>query len=406
LQIVHATFRPGEGDEAVELLETLGIDIEDYKLLETKTGDLLIINLLYGDTNVLLDNLASHFDFEDDEERSLVIFTPDTVVPRNEDKVQKASFRATRETIITFAQNNSKVNIDYLMLVAVSAVITSLGLMLNNVAVVVGGMVIAPVLGPILAVTIGIMLGDSKLIKKGIATEIMASVVAILIGFLFGSLLPQMEVTNALRIRMFPTLADLFIALAAGAAAAYALVRGHLESGLVGVMVAAALLPVMCTIGIGISMGNQTMILGALLLLGGNFLGLLLSNMIVFYFEGLKPQIWYKFKANKLIKKSLIFIIVAVIIFSIPLGILTFYQFYVEKPVGIVKQIVRDNLGSKWDYRVERVELDGKLVTVFIYADDKFNEEVLKNIKKQISSQLAKEYNIIFKIIPIEKVYL
>lgn len=404
MQVVHATFRSGEGNEAVELLETLGIDIEDYKLLESQTGDLLIINLLYGDTDVLLDNLTSKFDFDDDEERSLVIFTPDTVIPRDEDKIKKASFRATRETIITFAQNNSQVNFEYLMLVAVSAVITSLGLILDNVAVIVGGMVIAPVLGPILAVTVGIMLGDSKLIKKGISAEIIAIVVAILIGFIFGSALPNVEITSALKVRMFPTLADLFIALAAGAASAYALVRGQLESGLVGVMVAAALLPVMSTIGIGISFANRTMILGAFLLLGGNFLGLLLSNLLVFYFEGLKPQIWYKFEANKLIKKSLVFILVAVLIFSIPLGILTFYQFYVEKPVEIIRQIVQDNLGSNWDYRIERVELDGKLVTVFLYADASFNPRVLEKIKKRVSKELASEYNIIFKIIPIEKI--
>ena len=406
LQVIHATFRAGEGNEAVKLLNTLGIDIEDYKLLESNTGDLLIINLLYGDTDVLLDNLTSRFDFEDDEERSLIIFTPDTVIPRDKEKIKKASFRATRETIITFAQNNSQVNFEYLMLVVVSAVITSLGLILDNVAVIVGGMVIAPVLGPILAVTVGIMLGDSKLIKQGISTEIIAIVVAILIGFLFGSALPNVGITNSLKIRMFPTLADLFIALAAGAASAYALVRGHLESGLVGVMVSAALLPVMSTIGIGISFANRTMILGAFLLLGGNYLGLLLANLIVFYFEGLKPQIWYKFEANKLIKKSLIFILIAVIIFSIPLGILTFYQFYVEKPVEIIRQIVSDNLGSNWDFKVERVELNGKLVTVFIYADNTFNEKILNNIKKQITRELATEYKIIFKIIPIQKIAL
>ena len=406
MQVVHATFRSGEGIEAVELLDTLGIDIEDYKLLESKTGDLLIINLLYGDTDVLLDNLTSKFDFDEDEERSLVIFTPDTVIPRDEEKTKKASFRATRETIITFAQNNSKVNFEYLMLVAVSAVITSLGLILDNVAVIVGGMVIAPVLGPILAVTVGIMLGDSKLIKKGISAEIIAVVVAILIGFVFGSALPNVEITNALKVRMFPTLADLFIALAAGAASAYALVRGQLESGLVGVMVSAALLPVMSTIGIGISFANRTMILGAFLLLGGNFLGLLLANLLVFYFEGLKPQIWYKFEANKIIKKSLIFIMVAVLVLSIPLGVLTFYQFYVEKPVEIIRQIVQDNLGTNWDYRIERVELNGKLITVFFYFYSSFNNRVLKRIKKRVSQELASEYNIIFKIIPIEKISL
>mgnify|MGYP006282411139 CR=1 FL=1 len=404
MQVVHATFRAGEGKEAVELLETLGIDIEDYKLLESKSGDLLIINLLYGDTDVLLDNLTSRFDFEEDEERSLVIFTPDTVVPRNKKKLEKASFHATRESLITFAQSNSQIDFQYIMLVIVSAIITSLGLILNNVAVIVGSMVIAPMLGPILAITIGIVIGSGQLIKKGISAEIIGTVIAILVGFIIGLIIPDVDLTEALKIRMFPTLADLLIATSAGAASAYTLIRGQLKTGLVGVMVAASLLPVMGAIGIGISMANQTLILGGFLLLGGNFLGLILANMLVFYFEGLRPQMWHKFKAEKIIKKSLIFILIAVIILSIPLGILTLYQFYIEKPIEIVKSTIRDNLTNEWEFRIESVVIDNNIINVYMYAEPAIlNKNLLESIKKQIQKILAREYNINFKIIPIEE---
>ncbi len=63
MQVVHANLRSGEGKVAVELLKTLGIDIEDYKLITSPAGDLLIINLLYGNTDVLLDNLTAEFAF-------------------------------------------------------------------------------------------------------------------------------------------------------------------------------------------------------------------------------------------------------------------------------------------------------------------------------------------------------
>lgn len=406
MQVVHATFRAGEGKDAVSLLETLGIDIEDYKLIESKSGDLLIINLIYGNTDALLDNLTSRFDFDKDEERSLIIFTPDTVIPRNKEKMKKASFHATRESLVTFAQNNSTVNFDYLMLVIVSAIITSLGLMLDNVAVIVGGMVIAPVLGPILAITIGIVLGNAKLIRQGVSAEIISIIFAILIGAIFGVIIPNVEITKSLQIRMFPTLADLFIAIAAGAAAAYTLMKGKMKSGLVGVMVAASLLPVMCTIGIGIAMGNQTMIIGAFLLLGGSYLGLLLANMVVFYFEGLRPQIWYKHKAKNIIKKSFIFIFIAVLLFSIPLGILTVYQFYIEKPVEVIKSTIRKNLIMDWNYRIESVEVTGNLINVYIYSENEIEKQLLIKIKRNIEARLAREYDIRFKIIPVDEVSL
>lgn len=404
MQIVHAIFNPGEGEKAVTFLSTLGIEEGDLKLIKSESGDLLIIKLLYGDTNEILDNLRNKFNFRINSGRSLIIFSPDSVFPRDQKKLETNSFRAARDSLISYAQDKSSLTMNYIILVILSSVITSLGLILNNVAVIVGGMVIAPVLGPILAITIGIVLGEKKLIKKGVAAEIIAILFAVLVGLLFGLIMPNVEVNESLRIRMFPTLADLFIATAAGAAGAFALVKGQLESGLVGVMVAASLLPVMSTIGIGISLGNPTMIFNPILLLVGNYLSLLLANIVVFYFQGLRPQIWFKHKANSFIKKSLYFIILSVLILSIPLGIITIYQFYVEKPVDVIKSTIRESLVLKYDYRVESVEIVGNLINVYIYAENKIDNKILMEIKKDIEKGLAREYNINFKMIPVKEV--
>ncbi|MFW6264995.1 MAG: TIGR00341 family protein [Bacillota bacterium] len=401
MQIVHATFRPGEGEEAVELLSTLGVDIEDYKLIKSESGDLLIINLLYGDTDVLLDNMKSRFDFEHDKERSLVIFTPDTVIPRNLDKIQKAEFRASRESLITFAENKSEVNSHYILLVFLSAVIATMGLILDNVAVIVGAMVIAPVLGPLLALTIGIMLADYRLIRKGIAAEILAITIAITVGATFALFLPEAELSNSLYIRMYPNIGDLFIALAAGGAGAYSLIKNQLESGLIGVMVAAALIPVMATIGVGVGLGFMAMVWGASILLVVNLLSILLANIIVFYFKGLKPQLWYKHKAKKVIKKSLSFVILAIILISIPLAIITTYQFYVQKPVDRINDLVREALVL--DYRIDRIRVDGNLVEVYLYAEHEIDDKRLLNVKNKIQEELDEEYTVNFKFIPIEQ---
>ena len=402
MQIVHATFRTGEGQEAVELLDTLGLDIEDYKLIESSTGDLLMINLLYGNTDVLIDNLTASFDFEDDEERSLIIFSPDTVIPRDERKLKEASFHATRESLVTYAQESSRLDLEYIILVLASAFITSLGLILDNIAVIVGSMVIAPVLGPILGITIGIVLGDNKLIRQGIFTEIVGTMIAIVVGFGIGIVIPNIEVTSSLDVRMSPTLADLLIAVAAGAASAYSLIKNQLDTGLVGVMVAAALVPVMSTIGIGISIGHQNMILGASLLLIGNFLGLLLSNMIVLYFEGIRPQIWYKFKAKKIIKKSLTFIILAIILFSIPLGMMTVYQFSEEKPVEIVANTIENQLQGKGKFEVMNIDISKDLITIYMLAEKEIQKEHLESIKNEIEVKLGNDFLMNFNIIPIE----
>ena len=406
MQIIHATFKSGEGVQAVEFLSTLGVDIEDYKLIKSESGDLLIINFLYGDIDVLLDNLTSKFDFQNNRERSLIIFTADTVIPRSKEKMKKAEFHASRESLVTFAHDKSQINLQYILLVVFSAIISSLGLILDNVAVIVGSMVIAPVLGPILAITIGIVLGDSKLIRKGIAAEILAVLAAVVIGSIFGFFVPNVGITNSLQIRMYPSIADLIIAMAAGGAGAYTLVNGQLESGLVGVMIAASLIPVMSTIGIGVSLGHNSMVLGAGLLLMGNYLSLLLANIVVFYFKGLKPQIWLKNKARNIVRKSLLFIIVAVLLISVPLGVLTVYQYYIEKPAEQIRDIINENLVSNWNYRIEDISIEGNLVNVYLYSEDNLNKHLLLSIKQEIQRQLKKEYNINFKVIPIEEIKL
>ncbi|MFW5976842.1 MAG: TIGR00341 family protein [Bacillota bacterium] len=402
MQVVHATLKSGEGKEAVDLLNTLGIDIEDYKLIESKSGDLLIINLLYGNTDVLLDNLTTAFDFEEDEARSLVIFTPDTVIPRNKKKEEKETFTSTRESLITYAHENSQLNLEFITLIIVSAIIATLGLLLDNVAIIVGSMVIAPMLGPILGITVGIVLGEADLIKQGVSSEIIGTVVAIMVGFIIGIIIPEIEITNSLEIRTLPTLADLLIALSAGAASAYSLMKGKLTS-LVGVMVAASLIPVTGTIGIGISLGRQDMIVGALLLLIGNFLGLILANTLVLYLEGLRPQIWYKHKAKKIVKKSVIFIVISVILLSIPLGILTIYQFYLEKPVEIVEDIIHENLVNEREYKIDSIEIEGNLISVYMYSERKLEQGTMSEIKRDIANSLEEEYNVNFKIIPVEE---
>ncbi|MFW6256968.1 MAG: TIGR00341 family protein [Bacillota bacterium] len=398
---MHATFRPGEGREAVSLLETLGLDIEDYKLLESPTGDLLIINLLYGNRDILLDNLENKFDFTEDKHRSLAILTPDTVIPRDEEKLKQVSLHSTRESLVTYAQENSLVNMEYLMIVLASTLVITLGLIMDNVAVIIGGMVIAPVLGPIMALTIGIVLGDYQLIRRGMWAEIMAVVLAVLISFLLTQIIPGVEITKSLETRMYPTLADLFIALGSGAAAAYTLIKGKQPLGLVGVMVAAALMPVMCTVGVGLALGNRQMVLGALLLLGGNYLGLLLANMLVFYYEGLRPQIWYKHRAGKTIKKSLFLILIAVFLLGVPLTFMTVHQFYQEKPDEIVRNSIHQHFDTSWDYRIESINIRGKMVEVYIYARKELKKDKIQQVKDEVKDRLGEEYDFYFRIIPV-----
>lgn len=405
MQTVLATFKDGEGEEAVELLDALDVDVADYKLISSGTGDLLLINLLYGNTNTVIDNLSQNFNFEKDEDRSLVIFTPDTVLPRNEEKLKESSFRATRESLVTYAQNNSMIDDQFVFLSVMAAVIASLGLILNNIPVIVGSMLIAPVFGPIVAICLGIVLGDFKLLGRGLMSEATVALVGIVVGGIMGEIIPNVTVNSALKVRMFPTAADILIALAAGSAGAYSLISG-IKTQIVGVVIAAALIPVMCTIGLGISLGNLIMVGGSLLLLGGNYLALVLVIVVVFYLKGLKPQIWYKFKAKRLVKKSLILIIVAVIILSLPLSWLTYQRMIKEKPKDIVRKLYRKSFGDELETNLLQIKIEGKKVEMFIYTPKDTNKYYFKLLERQIKKKLGSDYRVIFEVVPTKRFQL
>jgi len=403
MQVVHATFASGEGKDAVELLKNLGVEIEDYKLIESKSGDLLIINLLYHNVDVLIDKLKNRFDFTNNVHRSLIIFTPDTVIPSNKEKAKKEAYRASRETIVTYAKENSEISSQLVFLAVVAAIIATLGLILDNTPVIVGAMIIAPVFGPIATMAIGIVLGDLKLLVKGIIVELAIMGIAITIGAIFGLIIPNVSITHALQVRMLPTLPDLLVALAAGGAGAYALITHVKSQQLVGVVIAAALIPVMATIGVGISLHNVDMIIGASLLLLGNLFTLLLAIIMVFYFKGLKPQWWYESTAKKLIKKSLVVLTISVILLTIPLSVITYNQMVKEEPEDVVRQIYREHFGDELESRLFSIDVKDKKVDIILYTPINTDKHYFKLLADKIKDRLGADYQVIFEIIPTQR---
>ncbi|MBM7555544.1 putative hydrophobic protein (TIGR00341 family) [Halanaerobacter jeridensis] len=402
MQIIHATFASGEGEEAVELIENLGMEVEDYKLIESDSGDLLIINLLYDKVDIIIDKLKGKFDFTNNVHRSLMIFTPDTIIPRNKEKVDQESYRSARETIINYARDNSEVSLQLIFLALVAAIITSLGLIINNTPVIVGSMIIAPVFGPIAAMAIGIVLGDLKLLGRGFLAEMTVVGIAVSVGAIFGLIIPNVAVNHALKVRMLPTLPDLLIALAAGGAGAYSLIKNVKSQQLVGVVIAAALIPVMATIGIGISLGNLNLIVGATLLLLGNFFALLLAIILVFYYQGLKPQWWYASTAKKLIKRSLIILTVSVIILTLPLSAITYQQMIKEKPEDIVRKVYRQQFSDQLENRLVSIEIKpkSKEILLVLYSSQETSSTYFKFLTNEIKNKLGTDYNVIFEVIP------
>jgi uncharacterized hydrophobic protein (TIGR00341 family) len=190
--------------------------------------------------------------------------------------------------------------VTYYAMTVFSAVVAAAGLLLNSAAVVVGAMVIAPQVGSAMMTSVGMALNDRKMIGLGLRSQTgglaAAIVVAIVLGFALraaGVVPPALDVANVAQVaqRTSPGLLAFAVAICAGAAGAFGLSTG-LSEALVGVMIAAALIPAAAAVGIGVAWGLPAVALGALALLVVNTIGVNLSGFLALGYLGYRPGTW------------------------------------------------------------------------------------------------------------------
>ena len=235
----------------------------------------------------------------------------------------QALTRARKGKVIEDLVESSSPNADFLILVVLSCTIATFGLITNSPAVIIGAMLVAPLMSPILGLSMASITGRSDLFKRSALAilEGFGSAVALsaLLAFLthslpFGSLA---RVSSEVAARTTPSLLDLGIALAGGAAAAYALAHPRLSAALPGVAIATALMPPLCTIGIGIALLNTSIIFGALLLFITNLAAISFSGIVTFALMGFSPR---KITENEGLSRSVWISALLVMAISVPLA--------------------------------------------------------------------------------------
>ncbi|MBW3553558.1 MAG: DUF389 domain-containing protein [Gemmatimonadetes bacterium] len=178
----------------------------------------------------------------------------------------------------------------YWLVLALSGAIATLGLALDSAAVVIGAMLVAPLLGPIVGLSLALAVGDSRLALQCAAVVGGSLVVVVATAAALTALLPFHTLTLQISSRIHPTTLDLGVAVCSGLVAALVTVarRHRLSTAIPGVAVAVALIPPLAVAGFGMAAAWQTdVIRGALLLLGANLAGIVLSGVAVFLLIGM-----------------------------------------------------------------------------------------------------------------------
>lgn len=202
------------------------------------------------------------------------------------DSVFWASFFQQKKTLQKLIEE-SRADGDFYLLLIVSSFISTLGLVMDSVIILIGGMLVAPLLFPILSLAMGITTTNKDSVTRSL-TIILKSIFTVFFVALITSFLFRQNVAEEtiLLENIHPTLMLFLASFAAGIAAAYTWVKQNLSSALPGIAVTVALIPPLAAVGVGLTQVDPYVVSGALTLFLINLLGITVSSLIVFSLFG------------------------------------------------------------------------------------------------------------------------
>jgi len=184
------------------------------------------------------------------------------------------------DTLIT----HSTADADFFIMIILAVAMATFGVIIDNIPVVIGSMLIAPMLYPILATSLGIVIADNKAISRSFLSILSAIgislVVATIIGLFFGRDLGLEH--NTILNNVHPTIITSAIAIIAGFAGTFAMLIPSMNETLPGVAIAVTLIPPLSIAGIGIANFDWSLIASSLLIFLINVIGIIFAGMIVF----------------------------------------------------------------------------------------------------------------------------
>lgn len=314
LRMIEMVIPQGRLYQVDEVLEEhhVGERWDDHLVDEVVRVKLLV---QAEETEPLLDELAKKFAVIPDFR--MVLIPVEATVPRIEEPVQEDEAveepprvrvgRVSREELYGATSETARSSRVFIAMVVLSSVVASIGILRDNVAIIIGAMVIAPLLGPNVALSLATILGDAALARKALQATATGALIAFGIAVGLGAVLTVDPTLGEISSRTDVGLGDIVLALASGSAAVLAFTSG-LSAALIGVMVAVALLPPLITFGILLGSGHYELALGALLLVAANVISVNLAGVVTFAAQGVRPLTWWEEKRARTATRNAIIV--------------------------------------------------------------------------------------------------
>lgn len=315
----------------------------------------------------------------------------------------RATWRWVTEKSVPIASLNRSLwrmsvpSFNFYILLTLSASIATLGLLAGSAATIIGAMIIAPLMGPIIGIAYAMVLANRRLLRRSSLTLFTGVLLTILTSIAIANLIGLRTLNPEITARVHPTLMDLGVAIAAGAAGAFAQSRAGVSDALPGVAIAVALVPPLSVIGIGLAFGSQAVTIGSSLLFLTNLIGIIFSGGVVFLCQ--------RYGNLERARGGLAISILALSVLGLPLGF-SLRNLLVKENVrrSVAMLISRQTVTfSRTEIRTVRVrpQGDGLAVELEVAAPwNSISEEQVELVRSFLERKLEKPINLKVQIIP------
>lgn len=382
VRLVQVTVPTGKRQAVLETLDSFDVD---YMVSEETSNRAVAAVVSFPlPTEAVEDVLSALRDAGVDEQSTTVVLDAQTIVSRKFDALQDQYAEETtqdpakiaREELVTTVEDLAPNLENYVVLSVISAVVATAGILLDSPAIVVGSMVIAPLIGPAMATSVGSVVADQDLFVEGVTRQAIGFAVAIAAAAVFAmfartvNLVPpgiDLLAIEQVSGRLSPDFLALAVALGAGVAGALSLSTG-VSTALVGVMIAAALVPPTAVIGIGIAWAMPQAVVGASVLVLVNVLSINLAALLVLWYEGYQPEEWFQLsEARSATLKRVGVLAVAIAALSVFLGATTYAAYQTSTFEEQAQMTVEGTLAEYGE--AELLEVDFEYHQTMLYRD-------------------------------------
>ncbi len=257
------------------------------------------------------------------------------------------------------------------MLLVLSSIIASAGVVADSTAAVIGAMIVAPLLGPIQGTMLATVLGDRANLVRSLLLVVAGAAVAVAIGFAIGLTVAGdvVAATNSqVAGRVSPRLIDLLAALGTGVVGSVALVRRDISDTLPGVAIAISLVPPLTVVGLTLEAGAVGEAFGALLLFVTNVVAIIATGIVVMTVYGVTQLAAVEVvdgSRRASLRKPVILLLSMLIVIGVPLSLtsvdIASKSLIEAASVGVVEEWADD---AGW--RIQSIDYSSRELTIHV----------------------------------------